>query len=93
MTQSDEKLKLAHWEITATGLRCYYIDDFITVRVNRDWLAECAWYLKYKSNASKKDKQKLNETIKRRIDKCVGPDCPIVAKYRDKLIEEELGKK
>ena len=93
MTQSDEKLKSAHWEITATGLRCDYIDDFITVRVNQDWLAECAWYLRYKKKTSKENKQKFGKTIMQKIEKCVGPDCPIIAKYRDKLIEEELGKK
>ncbi len=33
------------------------------------------------------------KAIKQRINKCLGPDCRLVAKYREKLIEEELGKK
>lgn len=93
MIPSSEKLKSAHWEITAIGLHCNYIDDFITVRVNRDWLAECAWYLRYKKKTLKENKQKFSKTIMQKIGKCVGPDCPVIAKYRGKLIEEELGKK
>jgi hypothetical protein len=80
----------ANWEVTAIALPCDYIGDFVTVRVSGDWLAQCAWYLKYKSNASK---EKFDGIIMGKIDKCVGPDCPIVAGYRDKLIEEEFEKK
>ncbi len=88
MIKSSVKFEGANWEITAISLRCDYIGDLVTVMVNRDWSATCAWYLKYKSNTSKE----LDTTIKQIIDKCVGPDCPIVTKYRDKLIEEEAGR-
>lgn len=91
--QPNIEQKLANWEITAMGLRCDYIDDFVTVRVKRDWLGECVWYRKYKSNASEEHKQKLGAAIKEKMNKCVGPDCPTVKKYRDKLIEEESGKR
>ena len=80
----------ANWEVTAIALPCDYIGDFVTVRVSGDWLAQCAWYLKYKSNASK---EKFDGIIMGKIDKCVGPDCPIVTGYRDKLIGEEFGEK
>ena len=93
MNQPSEKLELADWEMTAIALPCDYIGDLITVRVSRDWLAECAWCLKYKLNTSKGERQELDSTIKGKIDKCVGPDCPIVTGYRDKLIEEEFGEK
>ena len=83
----------ANWEITAISFRCDYIGDYVTVMVHPDWLANCAWYFKYKSNTSKENKQDLNPAIKQRIDKCVGPDCPLVVAYRDKLIDEEFGKK
>jgi hypothetical protein len=83
----------ANWEITAFSLRCDYIGDMVTVRVARDWLATCAWYLKYKTNATKESKQGIDKAIKQRIDKCLGPNCPIVTKYREKLIEEDFGKK
>jgi len=84
MIQPSVELKAANWEITAITLRCDYIGDVVTVMVNRDWLAKCTWYLKHKLSTSKENKQ--------RIDKCVGPDCPVVKKYRAKLIEEEFGK-
>jgi hypothetical protein len=93
MVQPTVKLETANWEITAIALRCDYIGDFVTVRVNRDWLAKCAWYLKYKLNEKKENKPKIDKTIKGRIDKCVGPDCLIVTKYRDQLVEEDLGRK
>jgi len=87
------KLETANWEITAISLRCEYIGDYVTVRVSGDWLAKCVWYLKYKSEVSKGKNQELATIIKQRIDKCVGPDCPIVTKYRGRLIDEESGKK
>jgi len=90
--QSTGKPEAANWEITATSLRCDYTGNVITIRVSRDWLANCTWYIKYKLNAPKEKKQKIDKTIKRRIDKCIGPNCPIVTKYRDKLMEEEFGK-
>jgi len=93
MIQQSVEREPANWEITAIGLRCDYIDDFVTVRVYRDWVTKCTWYLKYKFTTSKGNKLKLEKRIKGRIDKCVGPDCPVVTKYRDKLIEEESGKR
>jgi len=92
MIQSSVELEPPNWEITAAALPCDCVGDLVTVRVKRDWLAECAWYRKYKLDASKGNKEKLDKTIKQGIDKCVGPDCPVVTKYRDKLIEEEFGK-
>jgi hypothetical protein len=83
----------ANWDVTAMALPCDYIGDMITVRVTRDWVAGCAWYVKHKSNRTKGSKEKHDKIIKERTEKCVGPDCPIVAQYRDKLIEEEFGKK
>ena len=80
----------ANWEVTAIALPCEYIGEYITVRVSGDWLAHCAWHLKYKSNPSR---EKFDGIIMDKIDKCVGPDCPIVTGYREKLIEEEFGGK
>ena len=87
------KLGPANWEITAFSFGCDYIGDTVTVRVTRDWLATCAWYLKYKANVTKQSGQKTDKAIKQGIEKCLGPDCPAVTKYREKLIEEEFGKK
>jgi len=92
MIQPTVKPEPAHLEVTAISFRCDYIGDYVTVMVNRDWLANCVWYLKYKSNTSKEEKQGLNTAIKQRIDQCVGPDCPVITKYREKLTEEEFRK-
>ena len=93
MTQANAEREPANWEITAVALQCDYIDDLVTVRVNRDWVAECAWCFRYKLKKSEERQQKIDATIRGKIDKCIGPDCPIVTKYRDQLIEEEFGKK
>ena len=93
MTRPSAEREPANWEITAVALQCDYIGDLVTVRVKRDWVAECAWCHKYKLNTFKVRQLKIDTTIRGRIDKCVGPDCPIVTKYRDQLIEEEFGKK
>jgi len=93
MMQPTAKPGTANWETTAICFRCDYIGDSVTVRVSGDWLAKCTWYLKYKGNASKGSDQALDSVVKQRINKCVGPDCPLVAAYRDKLREEESGKK
>ena len=93
MNQTRVDLEQANWDTTAAAMPCDYIGDLITVRVTRDWAAECAWYAKYKSNRSKGKKQKLDKTIKEKRGKCVGPDCPLVTEYREKLIKEEFGKR
>jgi len=86
------KFEPANWEITAFSFRCDYIGDMVTLRVTRDWLAACAWYLKYKANITKERERKIDQVVKQTIDKCLGPNCPIVTKYREKLIQEEFGK-
>ncbi len=87
------KLEPANWEITAFSLQCDHINEVVTVRVTRDWTATCAWYLKYKTNAAKQSGQKIGKAVKQSsIDKCLGPNCPIVTEYRKKLIQEEFAK-
>jgi len=87
------KLEPANWEITAFSLQCDHISEVVTVRVTRDWAATCAWYLKHKANVTKQSGQKIGKAMKQSsLDKCLGPNCPLVTKYRDKLIQEEFGK-
>ena len=86
-----EKLEPANWEITAFSLLCDHIGETVTVRVTRGWVATCAWYLKHKANETKKSGQKIDKAIKGK--ECLGPGCPNVIKYREKLIEEEFGEK
>jgi hypothetical protein len=35
----------------------------------------------------------MNNTVREKIKKCTGPDCPVVTKYRDRLMAEEAPKK
>jgi hypothetical protein len=63
------KLGPASWEITAFSFGCDYIGDRVTVRVTRDWLAKCAWYLKYKAHVPRQNGQKMDKAIKQRIGK------------------------
>ncbi len=88
MMEPTGKLEPANWEITAFSLQCDHISEVVTVRVTRDWAATCAWYLKHKADAIKQ----MGKAVKRSsIDKCLGPNCPIVTKYREKLVQEEFG--
>ena len=87
-----QKLEPANWEITAFSFQCDPINEVVTVRVTRDWAATCVWYLNYKANATKQSGQKISRAVKQSsIDKCLGPNCPIVTKYLEKLIQEEFG--
>lgn len=89
-----EKFEPANWEITAFSLQCDHIREVVTVRVTGHWSATCAWYLENKADATKQSGQKIGKAVKQSsIDKCLGPNCPIVTKYREKLIQEEFGKK
>ncbi len=86
------KLKPANWEITAFSLQCDHINEIVTIRVSRDWTAACAWQLKYNAAVTKQSRQEMDKAVKKSAGKCLGSNCPIVTKYRDKLIQEEFGK-
>lgn len=92
MRQPAAGLETADWEITAISLRCDCIGQFVTVMVNRDRPARCSWYLKFKSKTAKGKKPKISKPVKEKMEKCTGPDCPAVIRYREKLVEEELRK-
>ncbi len=34
-------------------------------------------------------KRKLDTELKKKIDRCIGPQCDLVIGYRDKLMQEE----
>jgi hypothetical protein len=90
--QSTTKPEPAKWEITAKKLRCEPIDDYVTLTMNREWLAKCMWFLKYKAPTAQ-NAPGIRNTVQEKIKKCTGPDCPVVAEYRDKLMAEESPKK
>ena len=79
---------MVDWEVTATTIYCDAVGDEVTLMVYKDWSTKCAWYYRYKQKAIKK-KKKYDKAIRLKIDKCVGPDCPLAVEYRDKLIKEE----
>jgi hypothetical protein len=78
-----------NWQITATTVKCDYVDDFITLMVYKDWATKCTWYRKFKEALSTDKKRKFDKAIRQKIEKCVGPDCPLAINYRDKLMKEE----
>lgn len=93
MIQARTDLKPGNWQITATTIRCDYVDDDVTLMVDRDWTTRCAWYRRYKQKALDGKKQKFDKEIRIKIEKCAGSECPLAINYRDKLIQEELGTK
>jgi hypothetical protein len=81
---------MVDWEVTATTIYCDAVDDEVTLIVQRDFSVKCTGYNRY----SKTDMETLG--LLRRKSKqagrqlgCVGLECPLVIKYRDKLIAEE----
>ena len=93
MTRARIELKPAEWRITATTTDCDLVDGSVTIMVNKDWSTRCAWYNRYKQKALGDKKQKFDKRIRLKMEKCAGPDCSYVTGYRDKLIDEESGKK
>jgi hypothetical protein len=93
MPKAKTKLKPANWQITATTMHCDFVDDFVTIMVNKDWSTKCVWYSRYKQKALEDKKYKVDREIRLKIDKCQGPDCSYVTSYKDKLVKEEFGEK
>ena len=90
MIEARTDLKPANWQITATTIRCDYVDDNVTLMVDRDWTTRCAWYHRYKQKVLENPKRKFDKTIRLKMEKCPGAECPIALEYRDKLIREEF---
>ena len=93
MPKAKAGLQPAGWQITATTIRCDFVDDFVTLMVNKDWSTKCSWYNRYKQKAIDDPRQKFDKNIRLKMEKCEGPECSNVIDYRDKLIKEELGSK
>jgi len=93
MPKAKMKLQPAGWQTTATTIQCDFVDDFVTIMVNKDWSAKCVWYNRYKQKSLDDKKQKLDRKSRLKVEKCNGPECSYVINYRDKLIKEELEKK
>ncbi len=80
-----------NWKITATTIQCEYVDETVTLMVDKDWTTRCSWYHRYKQKALEDKKQKFERNIRQKIEKCRGTECPLATTYRDKLMQQELG--
>ncbi len=89
MSTSDSESKSANWQMTASTLRCDYVDDSVTIMVGKDWTYQCAWFNRYKKVNEGNPKQRFGALIKARQQKCQGPDCSYAIGYRDRLMKEE----
>jgi hypothetical protein len=93
MINGRTDIKPAGWKITATTISCDYVDDSVTIMVDKDWTTRCSWYSRYKQIPEENKKRKIEKEIRLKITKCLGTECPLAITYRDKLIQEEPGTK
>ena len=80
--------KQASWQVTATTINCDAVDDEVTILVYKDWTAKCTAHIKYTSSRGVSILRKKSASLKRRLG-CLGPECPKVIQYREKLLSEE----
>jgi len=86
----DTRSSPAKWQATATTVSCDRVDDFVTIVVNKDWSVNCTWYNRYKKGMSgTSSKRGLDAGLRKKMDNCSGPECPLVVEYRAKLVQEE----
>jgi len=81
--------KQASWQLTATTINCDAVADEVTILVYKDWTAKCTAHQKYTSKEAVKLLRKKSLALKRQLG-CLGPECPKVIQYKEKLIAEEL---
>ena len=93
MAEAKIDIPPASWQVTATTVECDFVDDYVTIVVNRDWTCKCSWWSRYKKVAEENPKHKFPKEIKEKLGKCQGLDCKHVTGYRDKLIAEETAAK
>ncbi len=93
MPKTKMKLQPAGWQITATTIHCDFVDDFVTIMVNKDWSTRCTCYKRYQQRVLDDKRQKSDKKNRLKIEQCKGPECSYVINYRDKLLKEELGAK
>jgi hypothetical protein len=74
------------WQVTATTLYCEAVADEVTLLVYPDWSVKCTGVNKY-GNSGTSGK----EFVKKPAG-CIGIDCPVVARYLNKLKNEEENK-
>ena len=84
---------MVNWQLTATTIYCDGVDEEVTLLVYKDWSTKCTGYRKY----GEPSKEMLNllkkksKQSKRQLE-CMGPECPRVIQYKEKLFTEEANK-
>jgi hypothetical protein len=61
--------------------------------VTGNFETKCSWYQLWiwKGSALEDEKRKPDGNIARKSKTCLGPECPMVVAYRDKLLREDSG--
>ena len=81
--------KPASWQLTATTINCNTVDDEATILVYKDWSVKCTGHATYASSREGRGLlRKKSLALGRRLE-CLGPECPKVIQYREKLLSEE----
>ncbi len=81
--------KQPNWQLTATTINCDAVDDEVTILVYKDWTVKCTAHAKYTSSrGASRLLRKKSLSLKRQLG-CLGPECPKVIQYREKLLSEE----
>jgi hypothetical protein len=62
------------WQVTATTIRCDWVDDFAVVMVYGDGTAKCAYV----------NRHSRSKGGKKRLKNCKWPDCPLVNDFRER---------
>ncbi|RLC94220.1 MAG: hypothetical protein DRI39_03540 [Chloroflexi bacterium] len=64
------------WQVTATTIKCQFVDDFATIMVYPDRTAKCAFV-----NRHSKTKQG-----QKRLAACKWPNCQLVDEFRERAL-------
>jgi len=83
--------KPASWQLTATTIKCDIVDDEATIIIYKDWSAKCTGHSRYASFSKAEGLNKKKSLTSGRRRQCLGPQCPKVIEYRERLLSEESG--
>lgn len=64
------------WQVTATTVRCDWVDDFAVIMVYADKTAKCAYVNRWGSVAEGKKK----------LSRCKWPECPLVREHQEQML-------
>ncbi len=81
--------KPASWQLTATTINCDAVDDEATILVYKDWSVKCTGHARYASSKEAHGLLRRKSRSLGRLLECLGPECPKVMQYREKLLSEE----